>query len=252
MEGMDKAVSGASLKDFATAVSDLILPRHCFVCGKRLTLSERYLCLECRSDLPYTFFWDQSHNPMADKYNARIRDQVPHGVEEAYGHAAALLYYNSESGYKNIPQALKYRFALGLGREFADRLGERLASSPEFKDVDCVIPVPLHWRRRRGRGYNQAAVIARRVALALGARFCPEGLRRLRYTKSQTSVGMEKKASNVSDAFRVLHRVEARHILLIDDTFTTGSTLAACHKALREVYPPSVRISVATLSYVGP
>ena len=63
---------------------------------------------------------------------------------------------------------------------------------------------------------------------------------------------MEKKASNVSDAFRVLRRVEARHILLVDDTFTTGSTLAACHKALREAYPPSVRISVATLSYVGP
>ena len=249
---MDKAVTGATLRDFATAVSDLILPRHCFVCGRRLALAERHLCLGCRSDLPYTYFWDQAHNPMADKYNARIREQVPHGVEEAYGSAAALLYYNSESGYKNIPQALKYRSALSLGREFADRLGERLASSGAFADVDCVIPVPLHWRRRWGRGYNQAAVIAERVAAALGAQCCRTGLRRLRYTLSQTSVGMEKKASNVSDAFRVLRRVEARHILLVDDTFTTGSTLAACHKALREAYPPSVRISVATLSYVGP
>lgn len=249
---MDKAVTGATLRDFATAASDLVLPRHCVVCGKRLTLAERHLCLACRSDLPYTYFWDQAHNPMADKYNARIREQVPHGVEEAYGSAAALLYYNSESGYKNIPQALKYRSALSLGREFADRLGERLASSGAFADVDCVIPVPLHWRRRWGRGYNQAAVIAERVAAALGAQCCRTGLRRLRYTLSQTSVGMEKKASNVSDAFRVLRRVEARHILLVDDTFTTGSTLAACHKALREAYPPSVRISVATLSYVGP
>ena len=249
---MDKAVTGATLKEFATAVSDLILPRHCFVCGSRLTRSERHLCLGCRSDLPYTYFWDLAHNPMADKYNARIREQVPHGVEEAYGNAAALLYYNSESGYKNIPQALKYRSALSLGREFADQLGARLAASRSFSGVDCVIPVPLHWRRRWGRGYNQALVIARQVAAALGARCCPDGLRRLRYTRSQTSVGMEKKASNVSDAFRVVRRVEARHILLIDDTFTTGSTLAACHKALREVYPPSVRISVATLSYVGP
>lgn len=249
---MDKAVTGSTLRDFATAASDLVLPRHCVVCGKRLTLAERHLCLACRSDLPYTYFWDQAHNPMADKYNARIREQVPHGVEEVYGSAAALLYYNSESGYKNIPQALKYRSALSLGREFADRLGERLASSGAFADVDCVIPVPLHWRRRWGRGYNQAAVIAERVAAALGAQCCRTGLRRLRYTLSQTSVEMEKKASNVSDAFRVLRRVEARHILLVDDTFTTGSTLAACHKALREAYPPSVRISVATLSYVGP
>ena len=247
---MDKAVTGASLKDFATAVSDLILPRHCFVCGRRLTLRERFLCLECRSDLPYTHFWERTHNPMADKYNARIRPQIPDGVEEAYGHAAALIYYNEESGYKNIPQALKYRSALGLGREFADKLGERLASSEDFAGVDLVIPVPLHWRRRWGRGYNQAAVIARRVASVLGARCCTTGLRRLRFTRSQTTVGMEKKASNVSDAFRVADRAKARHILLIDDTFTTGSTLAACHKALRMAYPPSVRISVATLSYV--
>ena len=247
---MDKAVTGATLRDFATALGDLILPRHCFVCGRRLALAERHLCLGCRSDLPYTHFWSQPHNPMADKYNARIREQVPHGVEEAYGHAAALLYYNSESGYKNIPQALKYRSALRLGQEFADQLGERLASSEAFADVDLVVPVPLHWRRRRGRGYIQAAVIAERVAAALGVRCDRRVLRRLRFTPSQTTVGMERKASNVSGAFRVVRRTEARHILLIDDTFTTGSTLAACHQALREAYPPSVRISVATLSYV--
>ncbi|MBR1574857.1 MAG: ComF family protein [Bacteroidales bacterium] len=249
---MDRAVTGAGLKDFATALSDLVLPRHCYVCGSRLTLAERHLCLGCRSDLPYTHFWERTHQPMADKYNAAIRDQVPDGVEEPYGHAAALFYYNSESGYKNIPQALKYRSALGLGREFADQLGARLASSADFADVDCVIPVPLHWRRHWGRGYNQAAVIAQRVAAALGAAFRPKALRRLRYTPSQTKVAMEKKASNVSGVFRMVDRIEARHILLVDDTFTTGATLAACHRALRSACPPSVRISVATLSYVGP
>lgn len=248
---MDKTVTHATLRDFATAVSDLILPRHCFVCGRRLTLSERRLCLACRSDLPYTHFWSFSHNPMADKYNARIREHIPHGVEEPYGAAAALLFYKTDSGYENIPQALKYRAALPLGREFADRLGAVLASSPGFADVDCVVPVPLHWRRHWGRGYNQAAVIAERVAAVLGARCCRSVLRRLRYTRSQARTGIEEKASNVSDAFQVVRRVEARHILLIDDTFTTGSTLAACHKALRAAYPPSVRISVATLSYVG-
>lgn len=248
---MDKAVTRATLRDFATALFDLVLPRHCCVCGRRLTLSERHLCLGCRSDLPYTHFWTVLHNPMADKYNARIREHIPHGVEEPYGAAAALLFYKTDSGYENIPQALKYRAALPLGREFADRLGVALASSPDFADVDCVVPVPLHWRRHWRRGYNQAAVIAERVAAALGARCCRSALRRLRFTRSQARTRIEEKASNVSDAFRVVRYVEARHILLIDDTFTTGSTLAACHKALRAAYPPSVRISVATLSYVG-
>ena len=248
---MDKVVTRATLRDFATALFDLVLPRHCCVCGRRLTLSEHHLCLECRSDLPYTYFWTVLHNPMADKYNARLREQIPHGVEEPYGAAAALLFYKTDSGYENIPQALKYRAALPLGREFADQLGKALASSPDYADVDCVIPVPLHWRRHWRRGYNQAAVIAERVAAALGARCCRSVLRRLRYTRSQARTSIEEKASNVSDAFRVVRRVEARHILLIDDTFTTGSTLSACHKALRAAYPPSVRISVATLSYVG-
>lgn len=249
---MDPVLHRMSLRECFVALGDLVLPRHCPVCGRRLTLSERHLCLVCRSDIPYTHFWERDHNPMADKYNARIREQIPDGVEEAYGHAAALFYYNSESGYKNIPQALKYRSALGLGREFAAQLGVRLASSGLFADVDLVVPVPLHWRRRWGRGYNQAAVIAERVAAGLGVRCCRTVLKRLRYTSSQTTVGMERKASNVAGAFRVVNRAEARHILLIDDTFTTGSTLAACHQALRQVYPPSVRISVATLSYVGP
>ena len=239
-----------SPRTILTALGDLVLPRHCYVCGRRLGLAERHLCLSCRSDLPYTHFWERTRNPMADKYNACIRANIPDGVEEGYALAAALLYYNSESGYQHIPQALKYDAALRLGREFADALGGRLAASEGFADVDLVVPVPLHWRRHRLRGYNQAAVIARRVASALGARCCTTGLRRLRFTRSQTSVGMEKKASNVSDAFQVADRAEARHILLIDDTFTTGSTLAACHKALRRVYSPSVRISVATLSYV--
>ena len=144
---MDKAVTGMTLRDALTALGDLVLPRHCVVCGRRLGLSERYLCLPCRSDIPDTHFWERGRNPRADKYNDRIREQVPDGVEEAYGHAAALFYYNSESGYKNIPQALKYRAALGLGREFADRLGSCLASSDFFAGVDLVIPVPLHYNK---------------------------------------------------------------------------------------------------------
>lgn len=247
---MDKILSGMSPRTLLTALGDLVLPRHCYVCGRRLGLSERDLCLSCRSDLPYTHFWERTRNPMADKYNACIRAHIPDGVEEGYGQAAALLYYNSESGFQHIPQALKYNAALRLGREFADALGDRLAASEAFADVDLVVPVPLHWRRRRLRGYNQAAIIGERVAQKLGASFRPKLLRRLRFTPSQTAVGMQEKASNVSGAFACTGRVPARHILLIDDTFTTGSTLAACHKALREVYPPSVRISVATLSYV--
>ena len=239
------------LCDMARAVADIVLPRECIVCGRRLGLDERHLCLSCMADLPLTRFCETQHNPMADKFNARIRPNIPDGVEEAYAWAAALLYYNSSSAFREIPKALKYGGNLSAGRWFADLLGASLAGCPWIADADLVVPVPLHWRRRRSRGFNQAEVIARRVAMALGARCEPGLLRRVRSTRSQARLGMEAKAANVSGAFKAVRVPEARHILLIDDTFTTGSTLAECHRALRQVYPPKVRISVATLSYVG-
>jgi ComF family protein len=156
-----------------------------------------------------------------------------------------------------------------MGRHFARRLGARLAESPLYEDVDLIVPVPLHGFRHFRRGYNQAEIIARALAEKMGKsdRLCINLLRRTRHTKTQTQLSIEQKQRNVADAFRVSprslallsHRAPAtsapsgfpRHILLVDDVFTTGSTLSQCHKALRQVFPPTVRISVATLAFVG-
>jgi len=222
------------------------------VCGRPLIPQEQHLCLECLSDLPETRYAPLGHNPMADRFNARI--QV--NEYEPYAYAAALYHYRAESGYKKISQALKYHRDFGTGRWAAQLLGERLAASPLFADVDLVVPVPLHWARYWARGYNQAAVIAREVARVLGAPCAERLLRRCRRTRSQTHLHGDAKAANVTGAFALRRRgpsplPAARHILLIDDVFTTGATLAACHRALRCVYGPEVRISVATLGAVG-
>ena len=203
---------------------------------------------------------------MADKYNDMCnRDQY-----EPYQRAAALIYYRAESGYSAIPRALKYRGNFAAGRHFASMLGKRLAESPLFADVDLVVPVPLHWMRRLRRGYNQAEVIAREVARELEAArggdgasavaFEPRLLRRTRFTKTQTRLGAEAKRLNVAGAFAVRRGIakkwreeknSPRHILLVDDVFTSGSTLATCHAALRTVFGPEVRIRVATLAFAG-
>lgn len=309
---MKSAFGEISAKDMAVALLDLVLPRHCVVCGGRLLLRERFICLECLSDLPLTRYWQLSHNPMADKFNARIQAEidkrfsanaavspssgasssspspdflssgtlayssplnsyvpfvpqqpgagsyvspVPHqsgaGVCEPYAYAAALFFYNSESGYKKICQHLKYQGGIESGRYFSAKLGRFLAGSELFKDVDTVIPVPLHWTRHRSRGYNQAEVIARELAVALKASLRTDVLVRTRRTRMQTRLSVASKSDNVSGAFAVRqHCPQARHILLVDDTFTTGATLDACRTALREVISPSVRISVAALAFV--
>lgn len=247
----------------------MILPRVCVVCGGRLLLQEKHICLECAADMPFTRFETMSHNPMADRFNEVIQrhlvaDGVSSGVPqsyERYAYASALFLYKEDSGYKKIPYQIKYHGNLEVGRYFGSLLGRRLADSQLFQDVDVVIPVPLHWMRRWKRGYNQAEVIATEVAGVLGAPLKTDILKRSRRTKTQTKLGVEGKIANVAGAFEIAVGVndllqqagsaQHGHILLIDDVFTTGSTLGECFKTLRSVFPPYVRISVATLAFVG-
>ena len=243
------------------AASDILLPRLCIVCGRRLLLDERHLCLDCLADLPQTYFWTMSHNPMADKFNAKIQEHLNEddsSGHENYAFAAALFFYHSEADYRLIPYQVKYHGNIKAGQFFGKMLGKRLVSSEMFNDVDIVIPVPLHWTRRWKRGYNQAEVIAAGVVEILGAPMRTDVLKRQRRTTTQTKIDVENKSLNVAGAFSAdsssfadLTENGIRHILLIDDIFTTGSTLMACFTALRAVFPPSVRISTATLGFVG-
>ena len=252
---MDPRLTGLDLKTSLSALLDLVLPRVCLVCGRPLLPRERHLCTECLADLPETRYATLAHNPMADRFNARIRVEE----YEPYAYAAALFHYRADAGYKKIPQALKYHRDFAAGRWAARLLGERLAASPLYADVDLVIPVPLHWTRRWRRGYNQAALIAREVARVLGVPCAERALSRRRRTRSQARLaGRTERAANVEGAFAPGRRRSgradlsaARHILLLDDVFTTGATLAACHDALRRSCGPQVRISVATLGVVG-
>ena len=332
--------------DSFVALGDLFMPRACLACGRRLGMRERHLCLSCAADVPYTRFWLAAHNPLADRFNAVLERH--RGTEPMdYAYAAALIYY--KGAYRSIPRALKYQGDLAAGRHYGALLGRRLAAAPHFADIDLVIPVPLHWTRRRSRGYNQAEILARALVSAyrsapppaappLAAPFTvipgltrnlPEVrtdlLVRARRTRTQTRVSVGQKAQNVASAFQVPERfplwarltsrlarvfssllarwpigvghegnhlssqienhlsshddnhlsgqeenhlperngnrhsrldrespaavlASARHILLVDDTFTTGATLYACYAALRPY--TTARISIATLAAV--
>lgn len=240
------------------AAADLILPRKCIVCGKVLLSEEEHLCLECLADMPMTFFWTMSHNPMADRFNEIIQKGIGmtdnEDSHERYAYAAALFFYHDEADYRLIPYQIKYHGNQRAGIFFGRMLGRKMASSSLFQDVDAIVPVPLHWARKWNRGYNQAEIIASGIAGSMGKPLLCNTLKRTRRTVTQTRMDIDEKTANVSGAFAVSEGMagkQYRHILLVDDVFTTGSTLFACFVALRAVFPPSVRISVATLGFVG-
>ncbi len=232
-----------------TPILDLLLPRSCPVCGRTLLRHEREICIYCLADLPLTFLWERPRNPMADRFNAMVQQDVSPAVFEPYAYAAALFRFSSQARYRRIPYALKYDGDLSAGRYFARMLAEYLAGAPHFADVDAVVPVPLHWTRRYRRGYNQAEVIAREVAAVLRAPCCCRVLRRRRRTGTQTRITVRDKAANVAGAFALRESLpeKVRHVLLVDDVFTTGATLNACYQTIRTAFP-TVRISIATLS----
>ena len=251
------------MKKWLNSLADLLLPRVCVVCGRKLTVGERNICLFCLSELPQTFFWERRHNTMADKFNSLIErwldGDLVGGRLERYAYAVALFFYDGQGDFRKITQQLKYHADLGLGLSFGRMLAHRIDDARHFEDVDVIIPVPLHWTRRWKRGYNQAEVIAGAIAEQLGVDLRTDILIRSRRTRTQTKVNPSKKSENVKGAFAVnktyLPAISSvagyQHILLVDDVFTSGSTLHACFVALRSVFPPSVRISVATLGFVG-
>lgn len=176
---------------------------------------------------------------------ADLLNSLTDGPEYAY--ATALFHYRNE--YCKITPALKYGRNFSLGRHFSSMLGEKLSESELFADVDCVIPIPLHWMRRWRRGYNQAEVIARKVKEFFpDARLDCRSLKRARRTRSQTKLSPSERAVNLEGAFRCVRPPVGSHILLVDDVFTTGNTLASAIRVLRLCVGRDVRISVATLA----
>ncbi len=137
-----------------------------------------------------------------------------------------------EGRLRAIIRCLKFGDLPGIGVPLGEALGSRLEASRVHADI--VVPVPLHWRRRWRRGYNQAEVIARRVAGRLGLDIGPDVLKRIRSTRSQTGRSRRDRADNVRGAFAAARPgLSGADVLLIDDVVTTGATMRECARALR-------------------
>lgn len=237
---------GTLRADVARRLLHLVLPAGCLSCGEPLPpRAPLSLCARCRSRLapvpreacavcaaPLEAF-----EPPAGWRCGTCRRTPP-----AFDRLLAPWSYREP--LDAVVQGLKFGRLDYLGRHLAEALAERLGE--ELDGFDGVVPVPLHWRRRLGRGYNQAERIARPLAGRLGLPLIP-ALRRARSTPPQTSLGKERRIANLRRAFRVPkpERVRDLRLLLVDDVATTGATLDAAAAALRSAGATGVTAVVA-------
>jgi ComF family protein len=143
--------------------------------------------------------------------------------------------------------ALKFHGRRGLARPLAALVREQCAHALA-PDIDALVPVPLARARERARGFNQAGLIATRLAAGLGVPVRGRWLRRLRETAPQTELAAAERTRNVRDAFAASPAVSGRHVVIVDDVFTTGATAAECARVLRRA--GACRVGVLTVARV--
>lgn len=221
-------------------VASLFLPRTCLACGRVLLENEGCVCLACRYNMPLTNFAKRKDNPI----KLLFENVLP--VESA----AAMFWFVGGTEWQRIIHNFKYHGRWFFAQKMGEWLGEELLDSGNFDDIDLIVPIPLHYRRRLRRGYNQSEQLALGVGRKMGVECDFRSVRRRHYNDSQTSKSRSERWDNVEEIFDVrrAERLRGKHILLLDDVLTTGATMASCASAIVKACEGDVRISIASLS----
>jgi len=218
---------------------NLLFPDLCCACGCLLYRAEKAVCTFCLYDLPYT-----DHHLYADNKTARkLWGRIP------FHAAMAFLHFRKAGPVQELIHQLKYRNRQDLGLLLGRMLGERLLKAPLYQGLDCILPVPLHRKKEKLRGYNQSLCIAKGIAEVLGIPVLEKDLIRSIATSSQTQKSRYKRYENMKDVFEVKQEAQllGLHVLLVDDVITTGATIEACAIVLQQA--GISRLSIATLAF---
>lgn len=225
--------------DFWDDFISLLFPRLCYACGNHLLRNEYLLCTECYVVIPRTNYHLEADNPVAQLFWGRCI------IEKA----AAFSYYNKGSRIRNLIHNLKYKGIKEIGYELGKIYGLSLKTSDFTKDIDLVIPVPLHPAKKRIRGFNQSEFISMGIAEVAMLPVDTNCLARIMVSATQTKRSRYERWTNVEGIFKVTdpQTIMGKHLLLVDDVITTGSTIESCTNELLKV--KGVKVSVVALAY---
>lgn len=216
----------------------LFFPKTCIICDGALHSDEDRLCIKCHIDLPRTGFHTKESNPVEKLLWGRMP------VEKA----SSFFSYERGSDFRHILYRLKYEGDKDLCRIMGRQIAVEMAESAFFEDIDALIPIPLHRKKKRQRGYNQSELIAHGISEITAIPVDAASITRSKYTETQTRKSVFQRFENVDTIFSVSRPgdLAGKHILLVDDVLTTGATIISAGEVLRQI--PGIRLSVLTLS----
>lgn len=217
---------------------NLMFPNICHVCGALLTGNETYLCLSCLYNIPKTNYHTEPDNPVEKRFWGKV--QLLRGT--------SYFLFQKGSPFQKILHNIKYKGDKELGYMLGKHAAFDLLDSIDFISVDFIVPVPLHYKKLKKRGYNQSEWIAKGLSEVFEKPVDTTNLTKEKENTSQTRKGVYERYENTEGVFNIkdTELFTGKHVLLVDDVLTTGSTLEACIKELSKT--TNIKISVFTLA----
>jgi len=217
---------------------NLFFPKVCSGCSSFLVSNENVICTVCRHDLPLTNHHLNSENDAFKKFYGRI----------PVIHTSALFYFHKKGIVQELIHNLKYKGHEEIGGILGEWYAEDLKNIDLLKSVDEIIPVPLHPKKLKERGYNQVTAFGEALSSSLNIDYNDSLLIRNVYSKTQSKKNLLGRTEGIETIFDVsfTEKDHNKHFLLIDDVITTGSTLEACSRALLKI--PGAKISVVCMA----
>jgi ComF family protein len=216
---------------------NLLFPKICAGCKEPLLEGESVICLECIHSLPVASFHKTGSEMLKDKFYGRFLVK----------NATSLIYFQKRGLTQELLHNLKYRGKKEISSFFGKWLGAELAEKNNYKEIEMVIPVPLHKQKLKKRGFNQVEGFGKEIALALNVPYRDDILIKISKTGSQVfKTRILRFEAEELFYNQNLVEIKNKHILLVDDIITTGATLEKC--ALQLLKGENVKISVATIA----
>jgi ComF family protein len=219
-------------------IINLFFPPVCAGCHSLLLSNEKVICTTCRHSIPLTNHHLNPENEAFKKFYGRIP------VE----YSSAMLYFHKKGIVQEMIHNLKYKGQEAIGTVLGEWYAEALRNSEIIQSVDQIIPVPLHKRKLKERGYNQLTQFGLALSKELSLTYNDSILFRKVYSKTQSKKNLLNRSEGIDVVFDVSfsEKDHNKHFLLIDDVLTTGATLDACAHALMKI--PGTKISIVCMA----